>query len=132
MGMADRRRAGVEEFVRGSLEPGESIVATLSFAQTGGPTAGTLGVVGALLSKYGAVAVTDRRVLLVKMSGMARPQAVAASAPRGEVRAREYKPGFPAIGWKGLALSGLGADEVQLRVPRPHREELAAVLRALT
>ena len=131
MGMADKRRAAVEEFTGPHLQAGEQSEAVLSFGQTAGATAGTFGAAGALTMKHGAIVVTDQRVLLVTMSGTAKPQEVAGSAPRAQVKASEYNPGFFALGWKGLSLSGVGDAEVKFRVPRPHREEFERVLAAL-
>lgn len=131
MGMADDRRREVEAWLSGELQPGERIVATLSFAQVSGPIDGSLGLVGSLLSDYAALTVTTGRVLLVSMSGFAKPKGVTARRQRREVRAREHRLGLLSFGWKGLAVSGLGGAEVVFRVPMPHRDELARVLAAL-
>lgn len=93
MGMADKRRASVEEFAGPHLEAGEQTEAVLSFGQTSGPTAGLFGAAGALAMKHATVVVTDQRVLLVTMSGTAKPQELGASAPRAQVKAGEYNAG---------------------------------------
>lgn len=83
-------------------------------------------------AKYPAVAVTDQRVLPLAMSNTAKPQDVTAAVPRGQVRAAPYGPGFSAIGWKGLALGGLGEGGVKLTVPGPHPAEDRSVFETLT
>jgi hypothetical protein len=90
----------VEDFVAPSLEPGERVEATLSFAETGSSYWQNVlrAPVGLVVPKFKvrscAVVLTDRRVLLVDKGGVpVEPTAVQAAYPRESVRIGAFSRG---------------------------------------
>ena len=102
----------VNAFVAGALEPGEGIVATLSFCETGASFWKNAygGALLGLISRKNrvgsrAIIVTDRRVIIVVGEGIAaRPKAILGTYPRGTVRLRKFTRG-PLSGSMILDLS---------------------------
>ena len=129
MGIADRRREKVEERVKPQLQAGETLEATLGFAQTG-PTP-WLQVVAYLVwfwIRLKAVVVTNQRVFIVKRSTwLNRVEDVEASYARSEVSVTEFRP--PTV-WGKLVLS-LRGSPLKLNIHRIHAKQAEDVVNAL-
>src|SRR5438552_18989807 len=92
----EKIREAVDAVVASHLEPGEQIVAQGLTLKGPSPwlTAGLLGLIGWLLTKYYFVVVTDRRVLFERTTMMwsVRPKALEAAEPRSSVSLVENTP----------------------------------------
>ena len=129
MGLADRRRAKVEEKVRPQLQAGESIDATLSFAQTGPtPWFALLTYLIFFWIRYYAFVATNQRVLLVKRSSfLNRVLDVESTFDRNQVTVTEYRP--PTV-WGKLMLQ-VGPTPWTLNIHRMHKQECDAFVQVL-
>jgi hypothetical protein len=87
----DKHADVVEAFVSSLLEPGEQLDVTLSNAHIGSWFKAVMPILGPLLGgelRPCAVVVTDRRVLLVALSGWtSKPRSILQTYPRSEVTA---------------------------------------------
>jgi hypothetical protein len=127
----DKGTQRVVDAVSAQLEPGEQVRAVLKSSQTGpSPWPWSInGYIWFLYIRYYAVAVTDRRVLLVALSKLSRrPRALAAAYPRSAVRVKEWKEG--AL-WSVLRLDRPSGGELKLNIPRVMRSDAAKVVAAL-
>jgi hypothetical protein len=90
----------VNDFVAPSIEPGEQIQATLSYAETGSSYwfnvmgGAFLGLIWARFRvKTRALVVTDRRVFVLEMVGWGRPKTVLGVYPRTAVHLEAFRRG---------------------------------------
>ena len=131
MTIAERRRAKIEEFIRPQLDAGENTTVIIGHAQTG-PTPWLQGLVGVIFLfwvRFVALVLTDQRVLVLKKSWLSgRPQSIAESHRRNEVRVLAYKA--PTV-WGKLTLAFSDGESVKLNVHRMDRDQLQQFVDAL-
>jgi hypothetical protein len=129
MSIAERRREKVEERVKRELQPGESIEATLAFAQTGPtPLLQVLTYLAWFWIRLKAIVATNQRVLVVKRSTwLNRVQDVEAAYARNDVSVVEYRP--PRV-WGKLRL-GLRGSPLKLNIHRIHAKQAEQLVNVL-
>lgn len=122
--------ARMDEALSGVLEPGEKIEVRAYALTMPSPWWYLLTYFGAmLLAKYWFVAVTDRRVVFMKVSrtGTSRSE-FAWADPRSGMRAGELKK---SLGWTKLDIFKPDGGKMTLSFDRNWRDEAAAVRDAL-
>jgi hypothetical protein len=123
--IAEGRRQKLIDFLGGQLGAGEEILASLPMMQT------HFALFGA---GYYGVAVTSERVLVVQWgSGVPeRIKSLAGEQPRESVAVEGHEDRGKGKWAHGeLVLTHAGEPWVRLKVPRIHREDAEAVVRAL-
>ncbi|MDP9342678.1 MAG: hypothetical protein M3Q23_11430 [Actinomycetota bacterium] len=124
MGLKDKPKAKMLEGLGSIMEPGEQIQAAVMVLR--GPSLWLVGgILGALLTKYYWLAVTDRRVVAVRMG---KPGDVLFSEPRASVKLAEATP--HAV-YSKLAIQRADGTVVRFRAHRMWREEYDSVVAAL-
>jgi hypothetical protein len=127
----NKKAETVEKFVSSFLAPEEQLEATLSLAHTGSLSKSSLPIIGAFLSRVvpQAVVVTNRRVLLIGLSGWpSRPQSMLAAYPRDQVAVASWKDAFFA---PVLTLSLPDAPPLRLEVRSAWQSQAQEVVDAL-
>lgn len=130
MGIVSRRQEKFRSYLEGELQPGETVEASISFAQTGpSPWTSLLTTLYIFWVKYLGVAVTSQRVVIVRRSKMTnRIKRVESTHARADVRVNEWEQGKL---FSTLRL-GLRDEALKLNVHRMHRAEGEQVVQALT
>jgi len=124
MALKDKPKARMMAGLGSIMEPGEQIQAATMAMR--GPSVWLVGgILGALLTKYHWVAVTDRRVLAVRMG---KPGDVLFSEPRSSVKLAGATP--HAI-YSTLSIQRADGTVVKFRVHRMWREEYDALVAVL-
>ena len=119
--IADR----IDESVGGVLEPGETVEARAYAVTMPSPWWYLLTYFVMLLAKYWFIAVTDRRVIFMKVSktGTSRSE-FAWADPRSGMRAGELRR---SLGWTKLDLYKADGGRMTLSFDRNWRDEAAAI-----
>ncbi len=127
----EKIRQQVEDFVRPSLEPGETVEVTLTVMAGRSPWVAysLFGALGGLGMQPYFVCLTDRRLLFMtasKVSG--RPKELADAQPRSGLSVTDHKP--RAV-WSVVRLRRADGQEQRFNVHRLFRPELGALVGAL-
>jgi hypothetical protein len=130
----EKRAQKFATFLAPQLGTGEFISVVLSSGQSGpSPWLLTsLGLIGYLVlapfTRYYAIAVSNQRVFVVRLSWMGRPKETEGVYPIALVRVVEFKPGQI---YGTLSLARPDAPDLKLSFPRPLRPEAEGVAAAL-
>jgi hypothetical protein len=122
--LKDKPKARMMEGLGSIMEPGERIQAA-TFAMRGPSMWLVGGIIGALVTKYYWVAVTDRRVLAVRQGKVGEELF---SDPRGSVR---LAGASPSPLYSKMSIQRADGSVLMFRVHRVWREEFDQVAAAL-
>ena len=128
----EKIREAVDASIQAQLEPGEQIAAQGLVVKGPSPwlTAGILGLIGWMLTKYYFLVVTDRRVLFERTTMMwgVKPRALEAAEPRGSVSVVENNP--KAV-WSKMKIKRGDGTEWKLWYHRIWRDDIQQVVQSL-
>ncbi|MCA1834523.1 MAG: hypothetical protein ABR600_11930 [Actinomycetota bacterium] len=120
----ERVKQAMDAVIASRLEPGETIQAEVLCLKGPNPwlTAGILGLIGWLLTKYYYVVVTEKRVLFERSTFWwgNRPKGLESTDPRSSVSLIEHKPGNV---WGHFTIKRADGSEWKLWVHRFWRDD---------